>query len=208
MNHSEPPSVDDDNPLPLFLKLRGRRVLVVGGGAMAASKLKILLSTGASVTLVSPRIVPEAVVRGVRIRKRCFRESDLEGAWLVITAATPEVNARVAQAATRRRIFVNAVDDRAHASAYFGGTIRRGRLTLAISSGGHAPSLVRLLREALERLLPENLKQWLDLAESEREGWLRNKLNMRDRTPLLAAAIGRLYEKSSSNCDTETNSNQ
>jgi len=181
--------------LPLFLTLAGRRVLVVGGGQVAVSKLRTLQSTGAAITLVSPRIVPEAILPGVNTHRRAFRESDLDGVWLVIAAATPQVNVRVARAATRRRIFANAVDDPMHATAFFGGCIRRGRLTLAISSAGRAPSLVRLLREALEHLLPQELSDWLALAEAERQGWLRKKVKMSDRTPLLAAAINNLYSK-------------
>jgi uroporphyrin-III C-methyltransferase/precorrin-2 dehydrogenase/sirohydrochlorin ferrochelatase len=179
--------------LPLFVSLHQRRVVVVGGGNVAASKLSTLLSAGAAVTLIAPQIVPQVAVAGVTIHRRLFRERDLDGAWFVVAAATPLVNAKVARAAARRRIFANAVDDPDNATAYFGGVVKRGDITLAISSGGSAPGLVRLLRESLDDILPQELADWIDMTRSERQQWLRQRVNVADRVPLLAAAIGRLY---------------
>jgi uroporphyrin-III C-methyltransferase/precorrin-2 dehydrogenase/sirohydrochlorin ferrochelatase len=106
---------------PTFLKLAGRPVLVVGGGPVAASKLASLLAAGAEVTVVAPDVVPEIERSGVRIERRAFAEGDLDRAWFVVAAAPPEVNSQVALAAEQRRVFVNAVDDPASASAYLGG---------------------------------------------------------------------------------------
>ena len=130
---------------------------------------------------------------GLAIHKRPFRDQDLDGAWFVVAAATPFVNAKVARAAARRRLFINTVDDPNNASAFFGGTVNRGDITLAISSGGRAPGLVRLLREAIDDLLPKDLVEWLEMARTERQQWLRQGVKLADRVPLLAAAIGRLY---------------
>src|SRR5205823_10061829 len=94
---------------PAFLKLAGRRVVVIGGGAVAASKLLALREAGAVITVVAPTISAE--ITGVELHRREFAASDLDGAWLVIAAATPEVNRAVAREAESRRIFVNAVDD-------------------------------------------------------------------------------------------------
>jgi uroporphyrin-III C-methyltransferase/precorrin-2 dehydrogenase/sirohydrochlorin ferrochelatase len=175
--------------LPLFVDLRHKRVLVVGGGKVAASKLPSLLATGAQVTLVAPQVIPAAKADGVSIRRRCFRDADLDGVWFVIAAATPATNARVARAAKRRRVFVNAVDDPVNASAYFAATVKRGDFVLALSTTGTAPAMARLMREALEALLPEDIDEWLALAKGERERWLRDKIPMSDRLPLLVAAI-------------------
>lgn len=181
--------------LPAFLDLSQRRVLVVGGGTVAAAKLRSLVAAGAAITLVSPQVVPEAVVPGVRIYRRNFRERDLDGVWFVIAAATSGVNAAVTKLANRRRIFVNAVDDPVNATAYLAGTVRRGNVTVAISTGGRAPGLVRLLREALEQLLPEDVTRWLEIAEAERERWKKNKIDLSTRTPLLATIIRDLYQE-------------
>jgi siroheme synthase-like protein len=182
--------------LPMFLSLQNRRVLVVGGGPVAASKVTTLLSAGATITLVAPSVVPDAIRPGVSVKKRLFREQDLRDVWLVVAAAHAAINARVARAATRRRIFVNTVDDPLHATACFGGIVRRGDVTLAFSSGGSAPGLVRLLREAFDDLLPQDLTTWLEMAKAERQEWLRRRTNIGQRVPLLAAAITRLYADS------------
>ena len=179
--------------LPLFVDLNRKRILVVGGGNVAASKLPTLLATGALVTLVAPQICPAALVVGVSIRRRPFRPSDLKGVWFVVAAATHAANAKVARAAERRRIFVNAVDDPTNGSANFAATIRRGDLVLAISTGGTVPAMARLMREALELLLPTDIEQWMSLGQSERERWLRERIPMNERLPLLAAAINRLH---------------
>jgi uroporphyrin-III C-methyltransferase/precorrin-2 dehydrogenase/sirohydrochlorin ferrochelatase len=183
----------DSQRLPLFLSFNQRRVVVVGGGNVAAAKLPTLLSAGAVVTLIAPKVVPSALVPGVTVHRRHFRGDDLDGAWFVVAAATPSVNARVARAAARRRLFVNAVDNPENASAFFAGIVRRGDFTLALSSGGRSPALVRLLREAIEDLLPKELDTWLNMARVERQQWLRNQTPINNRVPILAAAIGRLY---------------
>src|SRR5882724_1250478 len=101
--------------LPLFLNLAGRRVLLVGGGPVAASKLRQLLASAADVHVVSPAVVEDIERAGassaVTISLRPFVPEDLDGVWLAVAAATPEVNRQVAEAAELRRVFVNAVDD-------------------------------------------------------------------------------------------------
>ena len=179
--------------LPLSLNLEGKKVVVVGGGHVAAAKVPAVIATGAIVTLVAPRIVPAAICDGMTIRRRRFRAADLDGAWFVVAAATPAVNARVARAANRRRIFVNAVDDPANGTAHFTSTIRRGNLVIALSTGGTAPAMARLLREALEVLLPPDMNKWMSTAQAERNRWLRKQVPMARRVPLLAAAICKLY---------------
>ena len=135
---------------PVFLKLAGKRVVVVGGGPVAAAKLEGLLAAGALVTVVAPEISPEIEREGVTVRRRTFRRDDLDGAWWVVAAAPPEVNREVQDAAEARQLFVNAVDDPDHATAYLGSVVRRDGVTMAISTDGRAPALAGLLREALE----------------------------------------------------------
>lgn len=181
--------------LPLFLNLAGRPVLLVGGGAVAAAKLTQLVATGAEVRVVAPEIRGEIIDSGVRIQRRPFDESDLDGVWLVIAAALPEVNRAVADAAHRRRLFVNAVDDPANASAYLSGVVRREGVTLAISSRGDAPGLTGLLREALDAVLPRDLRLWMDEARLQRIRWRRDGVPMEARRPLLLTALNVLYDR-------------
>jgi len=183
---------------PLFLKLHGRRVLVVGAGPVAASKLASLLATGATVTVVAPEVCAAIRDAGVPVERREFTESDLDAVWYVVAAATPEVNARVAQAAESRRIFVNAVDDPPNASAYLGGVVRRDGVTIAISTSGEAPALAGLLREGIDALLPEDLDRWTAAARDARRDWKARGVPMTERRPLLLQALNALYERTES----------
>ncbi len=179
---------------PAFLKLAGRRVLVVGGGPVASSKLAALVGAGAVVHVVAPDVVAEIAALGVAISRRPFVDADLDDAWFVVAAATPEVNRRVADAAEPRRVFVNAVDDLASASAYLGGVVRKGGVTVAVSTDGRAPALAGLLREGLEAVLPDDLARWQSAAQAARLDWRRDGVPMEARRPLLLEAINGLYE--------------
>jgi len=184
--------------LPLFLNLAGRRVLLVGGGPVAGAKLQQLLAAGADVQVVAPDVIEEiertAVSCGVVIDRRAFVPGDVDQAWLVVAAATPEVNRQVAAAAEARRIFVNAVDDPANASAFLSGVIRREGVTLAISTSGDAPGLTALIRQGLDELLPRrDLAQWIREARRQRRHWKADGVPVEARRPLLLEALNRLY---------------
>jgi siroheme synthase-like protein len=183
---------------PLFLKLAGRKVLVVGGGPVAAAKVASLREAGAEIAVVAPEVQPAladlAAAGKISIARRSFEAADLGGAWLVVAAATPEVNRGVAAAAESQRLFVLAVDDPTAASAYGAGALRRGGVTVAVSTDGRAPALAGLLREGLEAVLPEDIEDWTATAESERARWRADGVPMAERRPLLLNALNRLYE--------------
>lgn len=180
--------------LPIFVTLAGRRVLLVGGGTVAAAKLRQLQAVGADVVVVAPRVREEIVRSGVAVLQRRFEAADLEGVWFVVAAATPEVNQAVAVAAEAKRLFVNAVDDPPNASAFLSGVVRRADVTVAISTSGDAPALTGLLREALDAVLPEDLDKWMAVAREERAKWRRDSVPMNERRPLLLEALNRIYE--------------
>lgn len=179
---------------PVFLHLRSRPVLLVGGGNVAASKLPALLEAGAQVTVVAPEIRSELMKPGVRYAPRAFAPSDLEGKFFAVAAATPAVNRQVADAAEVRGVFVNAVDDTDSASAYLGGVVRKGGVTVALSTDGRAPALAGLLREALDAVLPDDLDQWVEAAARLRGRWRADKVPMKERRPLLLRALQELYQ--------------
>jgi uroporphyrin-III C-methyltransferase/precorrin-2 dehydrogenase/sirohydrochlorin ferrochelatase len=185
--------------LPIFLHLGGRRVVLVGAGPVGASKLVQLLAAGADVRVVAPEVHREVASAPVSIERREFRPSDLDDAWLVVAAASPEVNRQVALAAEERRIFVNAVDDPPNATAYLGGVVRRDGVTVAISTSGEAPAIAGLLREGLDELLPDDLAAWMDAAREARAGWRRDGVPMEERRPRLLEALNRLYERRGGN---------
>jgi len=185
----------------VFLKLAGLPVVVVGGGTVAASKLAGLLEAGARITVIAPsisaairtRAVASPIARPITLIERGFQPGDLDGARWVVAAATPEVNRAVAEAAEARGLFVNAVDDVAAASAYLGAVIERGPAVLAISTGGLAPALAGLVREALEAVLPDDLERWIDVAVAVRADWKRAGTPIAARRPLLLRALDRIY---------------
>jgi len=179
---------------PVFLNLTDRPVVLVGGGAVAFAKLGELVRAGARVTVVAPEIRHEiASFEGLIIVQREFIPRDLDAAWFVVAAASPEVNRRVAAAAEERRVFVNSVDDAAGASAYAGGVFRRGGVTIAVSSEGRAPALAGLLREGLEALVPDDVETWVLAARRLRHEQRAAGIPMGERRPLLLQALNRLY---------------
>ena len=179
---------------PIFLKLAGRSVLVVGGGVVASGKIDALRAAGADITVVAPEVCDPIRSAGVRIVERAFEPNDLTTQWLVVAAATPEVNRQVALESERRCLFVNAVDDPANASAYLGGVLRRNGVAIAISTNGRAPALAGLLREGLDALLPEDLDEWFRQADELKREWRSKGVPMEARRPQLMEALVKLYE--------------
>ena len=181
--------------LPVFLKLCGRKVLLVGGGRVASTKLETLLGAGAHVAIVAPEIREDVCRPGVEIRRRPFESDDLDGVWFAVAAATPEVNRQVEAAAEARRVFVNAVDDPLAATAFLGAVIRRADVAVAISTSGRSPALAALLREAIEALLPdeEEVSSWLAAAEALRAKWQASAVPIFERRPLLLRTLNELY---------------
>jgi len=152
---------------PIFLKLEGRRCLVVGAGKIATPKIASLLRAGAAVTAVAPEASAEAQEWAAAGRiawvTREFTESDLDGVFLVVTGTDVQaVNHRVAVAARERNLLVNSVDDPPDCDFYYPSLVRRGDLQVAISTAGKSPALAQRLREEIDGLLEPELEQWLD----------------------------------------------
>ena len=190
-------NIDRGAPVfPVFLKLGGKRVLVVGGGEMALEKIPALLASRACITVVAPDIRPEIrQFEGLRLETRPFQATDLDGVWYVVAAAPPDVNRQVSELAAERQTFVNAVDDLRHADVYLGGVIRRAGFTFALSSDGASPALTALIRRGLERSIPDELEQWLAIGRELRPEWKAEKIPFRDRRPRLLAAINEWHRE-------------
>ncbi len=148
--------------LPIFTKLNDRHCLVVGGGEIALRKIRLLLNAGANVTACALDFHPELVywseTKKLTLVTGSYQPELLDGAWLVI-AATDDlaVNALVYQSANRKDILVNVVDDPVRSSFIMPSIVDRSPIMVAISSGGKAPVLARLIREKLESLLPMHI---------------------------------------------------
>jgi uroporphyrin-III C-methyltransferase/precorrin-2 dehydrogenase/sirohydrochlorin ferrochelatase len=180
--------------LPVFLRFDRHRVVVVGGGVVAAAKIPALLAAGGNVTVIAPRVSTSIDPARVTIIEREFQPADLDGAWFVTAAATPEVNRLVREAAEARGVFVNAVDDPVNATAYLGGTIARGGVTVAFSTAGQAPALAGLLREAFDDLLPADIGEWVERAAAVKGQQRAEGVPMTRRRPQLLDALNRLYD--------------
>ncbi len=139
---------------PVFLDLKGKSSIIVGGGPVAEGKVGKLLETGAKITVISPRVT-EAVRKWAEDSaivwvRREYLDGDLAGASIAIAATNlPDVNHRVYDEATGWGILVNVVDDPLHCNFIAPSIVQRGDVTLAISTGGASPALARKLRESL-----------------------------------------------------------
>ena len=176
---------------PLFADLSQRAVLVVGGGSVAERKIEALLAAQAVVTVnaveLTGRLQGWVVAGRIAQRREAFRDDWLDQVWLVVAATSDrEVNRQVAAAAGQRRVFANVVDDAVLSSVHVPAVIDRAPLTIAISSGGDAPMLARLLRERLESLLDHSLGALATLAAK-----LRKRIRVRFAD---MAARRRFYE--------------
>jgi uroporphyrin-III C-methyltransferase / precorrin-2 dehydrogenase / sirohydrochlorin ferrochelatase len=159
---------------PLFADLRGRRVLVVGGGEVAARKVRLLREAGARVDIVARDVLaPELreLIGAASVRRLAqeFDASQLDGATLVIAATSDAVlNGQVAAAARAKGMLCNVVDDAERSGFIVPAIVDRSPLVIAISSGGAAPVLARLVRERIESLLDESVGALARLLEAWR----------------------------------------
>ena len=160
---------------PIFVKLEGRRCLVVGAGAVAEGKIRGLLDAGASVLVVAPEAVSQvqkwAWEGTISWRARVFQSHDLEGAFLVVTAtASPDVNAQVFQEARQKNILCNSVDDPENCDFYYPAVVKRGDLQIAISTNGRSPALAQRLRQELEEQFGPEYEAWVkELGETRNQ---------------------------------------
>ncbi|MCZ6748013.1 MAG: bifunctional precorrin-2 dehydrogenase/sirohydrochlorin ferrochelatase [SAR324 cluster bacterium] len=144
---------------PIFLDLRSRPVLVVGGGPVARQKLEALSSSGARITVVAMRFSAECREAAARIGaepiERAYRPADLDGVALAFAATgIGDVNRTVVRDARARGIPVNAVDDPEHCDFHTPAMLHRGPVSIALSTEGRFPGLAKALRKCLEAWLP------------------------------------------------------
>lgn len=168
---------------PIFLDLRDRPCLVIGGGAVAERKVEALLQVGARLTVVSPvateRLESWAREGRIRLVARMYRPGDLDEYALAFAATDEgEVNAAVAQDGRARGVWVNAADDPVHCDFILPSVLRRGDLVVAVATGGASPALSRGVREELEAYFTED---YAVLAEVVAE--VRRQLKERARVP-------------------------
>ncbi|MFI5280434.1 MAG: bifunctional precorrin-2 dehydrogenase/sirohydrochlorin ferrochelatase [Gemmatimonadales bacterium] len=158
---------------PVALDLTGRPCLVVGGGAVAERKVSALVDAGARVTVVSPSLTPVLLQVATEAplcwRPREYARGDAAGFVLVMVATDDrDVNAAVAAECRERGILVNCADDPARCDFILPSVLRRGAVTVAVSTGGQSPTMARLVREQLDALLPRDVAALTDVVTSVR----------------------------------------
>lgn len=165
-----------------MLKLDGQPCLVVGGGAVAERKVESLLADGGRVLVISPQVSPTitawAEAGRLRLQERPYREGDVTGHFLVIAATnSAEVNALVARDCLQRNILINTVDNPGLCNFIVPASVRRGDLTIAVSTGGASPAVARRIRQELEAHFGEEYGAYLRLMADLREQILRDEPN-------------------------------
>lgn len=157
-------------PYSVSLNLEDAPCLVVGGGVVALRKVESLIAAGARVKVVSPQVAPEIeALEEVEIARRKFRVEDLRGRFLVISATDDrEANEKVAGAARRRGMLVNVVDVPDLCNFFVNSQVRRGDLTISVSTGGASPALAKRIRKELERRYGEEYAGFLSLMREYR----------------------------------------
>lgn len=163
---------------PVFVDMEGRHCLVVGGGAVAARKVRTLRAFGACVTVVASEIVAE-IGNGVEIVRRPFSEGDVDGAFLVVVATDDHaLNAEISDLCRRRNIPVNVVDDPALCSFTFPAIAQRGPIVAGVSSGGACPVATQVVRDWVDVRLTDDF-----VSAVERLGQAREELKRRFPDP-------------------------
>ena len=179
---------------PMFVQLKGADALLVGGGTVALRKAEKLLPYGPRITVVAPDIIPElAVLPGLTLCRRPFAESDLQGTLALVIAATDDtaLNRKIAALCREKRIPVNVVDDPEACGFLFPALVRRGRLSVGISTGGASPTAAVWLKERIESILPPHFGTALDRLEALRPALKAQVPDERDRAARFRAAFER-----------------
>ena len=168
---------------PVFLEMKDRRCVVIGGGAVAERKVEGLVAVGANVTVISPAItngLRELLTQGaIRHVAREYQTGDRAGYDLVFVATdNSEINVVVSNEARSLRIWVNSADDPDHCDFILPAVIRRGDLAVAVSTGGVSPAVTRAIREELDQYVSADYASFVQIA-----GEVRRELREKSVSP-------------------------
>ena len=181
---------------PMFVKLEGKRCLVVGAGKVGEPKIGGLIDTGACVHVIAleaTEAVQEWAKAGkITLELRAFAAGDLDGTFLAVVAtASRALNGSIYREAQRRGVLCNVVDDPAYCDFYYPAVVRRGDLQIAISTNGRSPSLSQKLRQQLERQFGPGYAQWVAELGETRKLVLASDLDSKRKSDLLHSLASR-----------------
>ena len=142
---------------PFYIDIKGKKCVVIGGGSVALRKIEKLIWFEPDITVIAPEISAEIYsIHGIRIIKREFSDSDLDGAFFVITATNnKKLNERIFRMCSGKGILVNTVDDKEKCSFIFSAIAKRENITISVSTDGKSPIYARYMRENIERILDD-----------------------------------------------------
>src|ERR1700722_12979805 len=181
---------------PMFMKLEGKRCLVVGAGKVGEPKIAGLLNTGASIRVValeaSDNVRQWAAAENIELELREFAPSDLDGVFLAVVAtASPALNKFIYGEALKRGVLCNVVDVPEICDFYYPAVVQRGDLQIAISTAGQSPSLAQKLRQQLERQFSPGYADWLAELGDTRTLIRASNLSGEKKSELLHSLAGR-----------------
>jgi precorrin-2 dehydrogenase len=168
---------------PIFLDMTRRRCLVIGGGAVAERKIASLLEAEAEVTVLSPDVTENVADWSkrnlIRLVPRRYRTGDVDGFELAFVATDdPQVNGAVYRDGRNRNVWVNSADDPARCDFILPSVLRRGELTIAVSTSGSSPALARTIREELELYFTQEYESLAQLAAEVRDELNRRSISV------------------------------
>lgn len=179
---------------PIFLKLSGKLCIVIGGGKVAERKVQSLLECNARIRVISPNLtsrLKDWVNKGlIEYKQGKYDPQDLNGAFLVISATNREdVNESVSKECFRKGILVNVVDVPSKANFFVPATVRRGPLSIAISTDGKSPLMARLIKEDLEALYGPQFGSFIEFLGNIRKQIINNISNPQKRQKILSTLV-------------------
>ena len=200
---------------PMFMKLEGKRCLVVGAGKVGEPKIGSLIDTGARIQVIaldaSEAVREWANAGKITLELRAFVPADLDETFLIVVAtASRTLNGSIYREARRRGVLCNVVDDPEYCDFYYPAVVRRGDLQIAISTNGQSPSLSQRLRQQLERQFGPGYAPWVAELGATRKLVLASALDPQRKRELLLSLAGRealtaaLAEESAKNERRET----
>jgi precorrin-2 dehydrogenase / sirohydrochlorin ferrochelatase len=178
------------NLFPVFLKLAGRPVVVVGAGNVGEPKIESLLAADADVLVVAPEATEKVTLWSrdgkLHWQARRYQTADLDNKFLVVAATSSrELNHRIFQEAQERNILCNVVDDPAYCDFYYPAVVNRGDLQIAISTNGRSPALAQRIRKELEQTYDPEYVDWLEELGQWREELFQSEIAPTERKALL-----------------------
>ena len=187
---------------PIMMNLKGKNIVIVGGGQIAYRKLSGLQQTGALITVVSPVIHEEIekilTINKITWKKKYFEPDDLDSAFIIIAATNDKkVNAEVALSARNHQL-VNIVDNHEISNFHVPAKLKRGELTISVATGGASPILAKVIRNELATIYDESYEAYLEFLAISREKVKHLTLNQEIKRQLLKDITDSTYRRSKS----------